>query len=213
MGFWFGSSPSVGHKMWTVPLGRGMCFTECHSTLCCFAKLSLYEWFFICLSVCLSVCLHRTFVFLSATACQIETIFSIDAATHVECCNDNYDVIGHVVWQPYCISLKPIKIHHSKEVLVRVCNLWLLFFLVSSVVTGVREGRSVKILNVNVYHVAPPGCGGRGYYKSVVEITCIFALYMSRESGKHQSQPSLIREAGGGEGRREGKGREGKRLG
>ena len=43
-----------------------------------------------------SVCPHRT----SATARRIETIFSIEATTHVECYNDNYDVIGHMVWQP-----------------------------------------------------------------------------------------------------------------
>ena len=36
-------------------------------------------------------------------------------------------------------------------------------YLVSSVVTGVQEKRSTKILEVNVYRVAPPG-GGRGYY-------------------------------------------------
>ena len=32
---------------------------------------------------------------------------------------------GSHIW----FTLKPIKIHHSKEVLARVCNLWLLFFL------------------------------------------------------------------------------------
>ena len=61
-------------------------------------------------------------------------------------------------------------------------------YLVSSVLMGGWEGRSTKILHVNVYHVAPPGGGGRGYYKSAVEITCIFALCMSPESGKPQSQ-------------------------
>ena len=43
--------------------------------------------------VFLFVCPHRTFIFFSATACRIET-------TYVECFNDNYDIIGHVVWQP-----------------------------------------------------------------------------------------------------------------
>ena len=40
-----------------------------------------------------------------------------------------YDIIGHIVWQPYWIYPQTYKkkIHHSKEVLVRVCNLWLLF--------------------------------------------------------------------------------------
>jgi len=38
-------------KTWTVPPGRGVTFTECHSTLCCFAKLSLYDWFFIFLKL------------------------------------------------------------------------------------------------------------------------------------------------------------------
>ena len=40
-----------------------------------------------------------------------------------------YDIIGYMVGSH--ISLKAIKkkIHHSKEVLARVCNLWLLFFL------------------------------------------------------------------------------------
>ena len=40
-------------------------------------------------------------VYFSTTACRIETNFSpISATTHVECFNDNYDIIGHVVWQP-----------------------------------------------------------------------------------------------------------------
>ena len=52
-------------------------------------------------SFCLFVCPHRTFVFFSATAYRIEKKnFTIDATTHVECFNDNYDVIGHVLWQP-----------------------------------------------------------------------------------------------------------------
>ena len=71
-------------------------------------------------------------------------------------------------------------------------------YLVSSVVMGVPERRATKILHVNVHCVAPPGGGGRGYYKSLVEVTFIFALYMSPDSGKLQSQPLLIR---GGRGR------------
>ena len=50
-------------------------------------------------------------------------------------------------------------------------------YFISSVLAEVREGSSTKILYVNVYCVAPPGGGGRGYYKSAVEMTCTFALY------------------------------------
>ena len=35
-------------------------------------------------------------------------IFTIGATTHVECLNDNYDVIGYVVWQPYCKNGKTL---------------------------------------------------------------------------------------------------------
>ena len=44
-----------------------------------------------------------------------------------------YDVICHMVYQQYWIYPTPIKIHHSKEVLARVCDLWLLFFLLEFV--------------------------------------------------------------------------------
>ena len=51
-------------------------------------------------SVCLFVRTER--VFLSATACRIDMkIFTRGVNTHVECFNDNNDVIGHIVWQPY----------------------------------------------------------------------------------------------------------------
>ena len=39
-------------------------------------------------------------MFFSATTCRIDIKFSPSVTTHVECCNDNYDVIGHVVCQP-----------------------------------------------------------------------------------------------------------------
>ena len=74
----------------------------------------------VCLfvSVCLSlfVCLHRTFVFFSATACQIETKFSPQMwlTTHVECYNDNHDVIGHVVWQPCWKNGKTLDLYISE---------------------------------------------------------------------------------------------------
>ena len=51
--------------------------------------------------------------------------------------------------------------------------------LVSSVVVKVREGRSTKIIYVNVYHATPPGGDGSSYCTSAAEITCIFALYTS----------------------------------
>ena len=60
-------------------------------------------------------------------------------------------------------------------------------YLVSPVVAGVQEGRSRKLLYVNVYHVARPGGGGRWYYKSAVDITCISTRYITPESGKPQS--------------------------
>ena len=53
--------------------------------------------------VCLSICPHRTFVFfffVSVTARRIETIFTVGATIHTNCFIDNYDIIGHVVWQP-----------------------------------------------------------------------------------------------------------------
>ena len=53
-------------------------------------------------SVCLFVCLFAQIfhVFLHNCVSHCDIIFTIRATTHVECCNDNYDVIGHVVRQP-----------------------------------------------------------------------------------------------------------------
>ena len=54
------------------------------------SDLGLFVYFSVCLS-------------LSVTACRIDTnvFFFITVATpHVESVNDNYDVIGHIVWQP-----------------------------------------------------------------------------------------------------------------
>ena len=54
------------------------------------------------------------------------------------------------------------------------------------VVAGVQDWRrceETQILHVNVHHTALPGGGGggrRGYYKSPVEMTYNFALYMCR---------------------------------
>ena len=108
----------------------------------------------------------------------------------------NYWANGHQTWH-----MDKVRPHGEHGLLCFICS------------TGLWEGRSTKIIYANaVYHVAPPGGGGRGYYKSAVEITCIFALYTSPESAKPQSQPPLIRggrreEAVGRGGMRKGKGR------
>ena len=54
-------------------------------------------------SVCLSVCLsaQNFCVFLHKCLLDWDKFFAIGASTHVECFNDNYVVIGHVVLQPY----------------------------------------------------------------------------------------------------------------
>ena len=51
------------------------------------------------LLVCLSAQNFRDF--LCNRLSDWDEIFTIGATTHVECFNDNYGVIGHVVWQPY----------------------------------------------------------------------------------------------------------------
>ena len=62
---------------------------------------------FVCLFVC--ICLSVLFVCLSAQNFSVflrnrlsdwDKIFTRGATTHAECFNDNYDVIGHVAWQP-----------------------------------------------------------------------------------------------------------------
>ena len=60
-----------------------------------------------------SVCLHRTFMFFSATACRIETKFSslVRLTAHVECFNENYDVIDHVMWQLYWKNVKNLDLY------------------------------------------------------------------------------------------------------
>ena len=53
-------------------------------------------------SVCLSVfCLpaQNFCVFLRNHLSDWDEIFTIGATPHVKCFNDNYDIIGHVVWQ------------------------------------------------------------------------------------------------------------------
>ena len=54
------------------------------------------------LLVCLFVCLfaQNFCVFPCNHLSDRDKIFNIAANTHVECFNDNYDVIGHLVWQP-----------------------------------------------------------------------------------------------------------------
>ena len=52
-----------------------------------------------CPHIRMSVCLLIFSVF-SATAYLIDTVFTVGATTHAECFNDNYDVIGHVLWWP-----------------------------------------------------------------------------------------------------------------
>ena len=59
----------------------------------------LHLGLFVCLSVCLSAQNFR--IFLRNCLLNWDEIFTIDATTHVEWFNDNDDVMGHVVWQPY----------------------------------------------------------------------------------------------------------------
>jgi len=58
----------------------------------------VYSSMSVCLSVCLSAQNFR--VCLRSRLSDREEIFTIGATTHAECFNDNYDVVGHVVWQP-----------------------------------------------------------------------------------------------------------------
>ena len=75
------------------------------------------------LFVCLFVCPHRTFVFFSATASRIETKFSPSATTHVECFIDNYDIIGHVLWQPCWKNVKNLDHHLWNRTKEKIWNL------------------------------------------------------------------------------------------
>ena len=59
----------------------------------------LSVWLFVCLSVCLSAQYFHAFLHNFLLDC--DGIFSIGATTHVECSNDEYDIIGHMVLQPY----------------------------------------------------------------------------------------------------------------
>ena len=56
-------------------------------------------WLFVCLSVCLSAQNFRAFLHNFLLDC--DGIFSIGVTTHVECSNDEYDIICHMVLQPY----------------------------------------------------------------------------------------------------------------
>ena len=51
------------------------------------------------LFVCLSA--QNFLVFVRNHLVDWDEVFTIGATSHVECFNDKYDVIGHVVWQPY----------------------------------------------------------------------------------------------------------------
>ena len=42
-------------------------------------------------------------------------LFTIGATTHVGCFNDNYDVIGHLVWQPCCKKRKTLDLCMSES--------------------------------------------------------------------------------------------------
>ena len=64
---------------------------------------------FVCLFVCLSAQNFR--VFLHNRLSDRDKIFTIAATTHVECFNHNYDVIGHVVWQPCWKNGKTLDLH------------------------------------------------------------------------------------------------------
>ena len=62
--------------------------------------------YFLVVSVCPYVRTYvrtsmQIFSVFSATAYPIDTVFTIDATTHVNFFNDNYDVIGHMGWQPH----------------------------------------------------------------------------------------------------------------
>ena len=97
IGFWFESSPSLGYKTWTVPPGRGLRSTKCHSTLCCFAKLSLHEWFFICLLI--------------AGILRISAIMLVGCVCHSVCLSvclfvyrELFNLIRCMVWQPELLN-------------------------------------------------------------------------------------------------------------
>ena len=70
---------------------------------------------FVCLFVCLSA---QNFSVLRSRLPDLDKIFTIGATTHVEYFDDNYDVIGHVVWQPCWKNVKTLDLylwHRTKE--------------------------------------------------------------------------------------------------
>ena len=60
-------------------------------------------------SVCLATQNFR--VFLRNRLSDRDEIFTIGATTHEECFIDNYDVIGHVVWQPFWKNRKKLDLY------------------------------------------------------------------------------------------------------
>ena len=55
---------------------------------------------FVCLSVCVLFVCTELLCFSPQPLVRLRRNLTTGVTTHVECFNDNYDVIGHVVWQP-----------------------------------------------------------------------------------------------------------------
>ena len=72
----------------------------------------LSVWLFVCLSVCLSA--QNFCAFLHNFLLDCDGIFSIGATTHVECSNDEYDIICHMVLQPYWKNGKKLDLFFSE---------------------------------------------------------------------------------------------------
>jgi len=92
-----------------------------------------------CVSMCIRAYVHFVFPFSLEPLVGLTRIFTIGANTHVKCWNDNYKVIGHMVWQPCWdkrsnvgpLSPKPL---HGKKLKLCTCqalpvlNKWFFFF-------------------------------------------------------------------------------------
>ena len=115
-GLWTVSLPKdAGNKCITIPLWFAKIY---------YLKAGYYprrrrgHCIWVCLSIRLSVCLsaQNFHVFLRNRLSDWAKIFTIGGTTHEECFNDNYDIIGQVVWQPYWKNFGPLYLwNRTKE--------------------------------------------------------------------------------------------------
>uniref|UniRef100_A0A8C4Q0P0 Reverse transcriptase domain-containing protein n=1 Tax=Eptatretus burgeri TaxID=7764 RepID=A0A8C4Q0P0_EPTBU len=91
----------VTRSLWRIPGDR---WSDC---------VQIWVCLFVCFSGCLSVWLsaQNFHVFLRNRLADCDEIFTIGGTNHVECFRVNYDVIGHVVWQPCWKNGKPLNLY------------------------------------------------------------------------------------------------------